>query len=522
MARPHKTRTLTLVHFRERIEPTYPIASLTSGRIQATNDQQVSRSDIFTRRPMTTDFDRINQRLSAYGQEHLLRWWDELSNEAQQSLSQQISSIDFDTIQAIWQQHQNANSVANSNDAVDRVAVAESPQSVVRQPASNEDHAEWNRYREIGEDLLSTGKIGVITVAGGQGTRLGFDQPKGMFPIGPVSQRTLFQVFAEQIQARRNRHSAAIPWLIMTSAATHDSTIEFFQKNKYFGLGEGTVSFFQQGNMPAVDATSGKVLMADKSSICLSPDGHGGLVTALDSSGLLKELNVAGVEHLFYHQVDNPTVIICDPALLGVHHDRASDITTNVVRKRSPTERMGVLVDVNNCVEIIEYSELNEEQASRKDTNGDFVFWAGNTAIHVFSREFLSTLASGDGGLELHIAHKAVPHIDKNATCVQPSEPNANKFERFIFDALPLSDSALIVEGDRNREFNPVKNADGDDSPATSKAAISRIGREWLALANCHVDDAKSVEISPLVALDAEELSEKLRTGDVSAEDLID
>jgi UDP-N-acetylglucosamine/UDP-N-acetylgalactosamine diphosphorylase len=468
---------------------------------------------------MTTTPPGVATKLAEYRQEHLLQWWDELSAEQQNSLAAQIESIDFATVQRVWQESPNA--AASSDAGVDRVQQAAAPKAVVLQPSSEADEAQWQRAAEAGTHLLADGKVAVITVAGGQGSRLGFAHPKGMFPIGPNSSRSLFQVFAEQILARKRRHGGEIPWLIMTSSATHSETIKFFEQHDYWGFDRNTVAFFQQGSMPAVDASSGRVLMSAPGVICLSPDGHGGLVTALKSSGLLDRMAKEGIESFFYHQVDNPTVIMCDPALVGLHMLNDSQLTTNVVKKQHPMEPMGVLVDIDGHVEIIEYSELDEQQAAGKDASGQWVFWAGNTAIHMFSLTFLEQLTTGDGQLELHVARKSVDHIDTEGKLIQTSDLNANKFERFIFDALPLATTALIVEGNREREFNPVKNADGNDSPATSRGALSRIGREWLATAGHSVPETATVEISPLTALDAKELASSLADGRVTVGELI-
>ncbi|MEO2014110.1 MAG: UDPGP type 1 family protein [Fuerstiella sp.] len=457
-------------------------------------------------------------KLAENRQEHLLQWWDELSGDQQSSLEAQIVSVNFEMIQQIWQESKNPPAVAGSE--VNRVDQAAAPKSVVLQPASEAEEAQWKQAAAVGAQRLADGKVAVITVAGGQGSRLGFAHPKGMFPIGPISGRSLFQVFAEQILARTRRHGGDIPWLIMTSAATHSETIDFFEQHDFWGLDRETVAFFQQGSMPAVDASSGRVLMSAPDTLCLSPDGHGGLVMALKSSGLLDRMASAGVEDLFYHQVDNPTVIMCDPALVGLHAQNNSQLTTCVVKKLRPTERMGVLVDIGDHVEIIEYSELDEEQAAREDASGQWIFWAGNTAIHVFSLAFLEQLTSGGGQLALHVAAKSVDHIDSTGKLIEPAELNANKFERFMFDALPLATTALIVEGNREREFNPVKNAQGNDSPVTSREALSRIGREWLASAGHTLQETASVEISPLTALDADELVDSLADGRVTVNSL--
>ncbi len=470
------------------------------------------------RQDMKTTPSRVAATLAEYGQEHLLQWWNELSGEQQNALETHIESVDFEMIQQVWQESKNPAALTGS--AVNRVDQAAAPGSVVLQPTSEADEAQWKQAAKVGAQRLADGKVAVITVAGGQGTRLGFAHPKGMFPIGPISDRSLFQVFAEQVLARKRRHGGEIPWLIMTSAATHTETVDFFKQNDFWGLDRETVAFFQQGSMPAVDASSGRVLMSAPDALCLSPDGHGGLVMALKSSGLLDRMASDGVEDFFYHQVDNPTVILCDPALVGLHSLNNSQLTTCVVKKLCPTERMGVLVDIGDHVEIIEYSELDEEQAAREDASGQWIFWAGNTAIHVFSLAFLEHLTSGGGQLELHVAEKAVDHIDATGQMIEPSELNANKFERFIFDALPLAKTALIVEGNREREFNPVKNAQGSDSPATSRAALSRIGREWLACAGHTLQETATVEISPMTALDADELVDSLKDGSVTVNSL--
>ena len=468
---------------------------------------------------MTPPPSKLRSKLELANQAEILRFWDQLSESDQKNLEAELSAVDFDTIQAVLENVDATQSEATSGPARAEIAVA--PANVVRQPQTSADRDNRKAMKVIGEQLLADGKVAVITVAGGQGSRLGFDHPKGMFPIGPVTDRTLFQIFAEQIVARQKMYDCVIPWLIMTSSATHDETVDFFDQHSFFGLSQDNVKFFQQGSMPAVDAATGKLLLKTKSSLCLSPDGHGGLVTALKESGLLDEMKTAGIQHFFYHQVDNPTAILCDPELIGLHHGQQSELTTNVVEKSSPTERMGVLVDINGRTEIIEYSELTEAQASAEDATGQWIFWAGNTAIHVVQLSFFDRLTTDGCQLELHLALKKMPHLDADGKLVEPTEANAYKFERFIFDALPLAKNALIVEGDREREFNPVKNATGSDSPETAKAALQRIAKTWLKEAGQDVADGQSIELSPLVAISGEQLQAALQDGDVTLSDLL-
>ena len=459
-----------------------------------------------------TSLPEIEILLGQHNQQHLLQFRGQLTDTQLQLLMSQIRRIDFSLLTA-------APEVTISQKSA-RAARAAAPRLVIRQPNSASDRRARDDAEAVGSRLLRDGKVAVITVAGGQGSRLGFDHPKGMYPIGPISDRTLFQIFAEHILARRQRHGACIPWYLMTSAATHDETIAFFEQHDFFGVDRDTITFFQQASLPAVDAETGAILMDSPGSLCLSPDGHGGMVTALQASGCLTRLAEQGVEHLFYHQVDNPTVIMCDPVLLGLHTQQKSQLTTNVVCKTEPTEQMGVLVDINGRTEIIEYSELTPKQAAARDENGQWIFWAGNTAIHVFRRDFLEYLVKDGNRLPLHRAHRKVAYVDTAGEKINPSEANAIKFERFIFDAMPLAQQTLIVEGDRPREFNPVKNASGNDSPETARGALSRIGCDWLKAAGHPVDEGITVEISPLLALTAEELTERLTQGDVCVEDL--
>ena len=218
----------------------------------------------------------------------------------------------------------------------------------------------------------------------------------------------------------------------MTSDATHNETVSFFSENNHFGLNADSVHFFKQGNMPAVEATSGNVLLADKGSIARSPDGHGGMLQALAKSGLLAKMEADGIDLLYYHQVDNPTAIVADPALIGFHLQFESELSTKVVRKVSPTEKMGVIVDVGGSLQIIEYSELSPEQAAREDADGNWIFWAGNMATPVFNRDFLQRTT--DAGLPFHLAKKNVPFIDATGATQKPDDPaNPNAINCLLY-----------------------------------------------------------------------------------------
>jgi UDP-N-acetylglucosamine/UDP-N-acetylgalactosamine diphosphorylase len=455
----------------------------------------------------------LKSRLDASGQAHVLRFWDELTGSQRQRLVRQIESLDLERIAALWASRQQAGQKPQGESLADVARRAVPPASIVPLPQSPAAREEWRRAQQTGEDLLKAGRVGAILVAGGQGTRLGFDKPKGIFPIGPVSRATLFQILAEQVLARSRRAGKPIPYFVMTSDATHEDTVAFFEEHKFFGLPPGDVFFFEQGNMPAVDAATGRLLLADKGSLSTSPDGHGGMLAALAKAGLLDEMKNRGIEFLHYHQVDNPTAIVCDPAFLGFHAERGAEMSIKVVSKRSASERMGMAVDVDGRTQIIEYSDMPPDVASKTDERGELLLWAGSTAIHVFSRSFLDRVAHSDTALPFHIAHKKVSFCDEQGAHVAPERENAYKFERFIFDALPAAHRSLVLETDRAREFNPVKNATGDDSPDTARGALLRLHRGWLREASAIVDDQTPVEISPLFAVDADELRAQVPPG---------
>jgi UDP-N-acetylglucosamine/UDP-N-acetylgalactosamine diphosphorylase len=448
-------------------------------------------------------------RLKAQGQGHVLRWWDALTDAQRKNLRGQLETVDFELLERL---RSSTNTTDDTPQA--RASRATPPRDVVRLPQTSEDRANWRVAETHGREVLAAGRVGVLLVAGGQGTRLGFPHPKGMFPVGPVSGASLFQVLAEQAVARGRQAGVVVPYYVMTSDATHDETVEFFESRRHFGLDPSAVFFFRQGNMPAVDAKTGRLLMAGPDSLCFSPDGHGGLLTALDRAGLLDDMRRRGVDVLFYHQVDNPTVKVCDPALLGWHELAGAEATTKVVPKRSADEKAGVVVAVDGVTQVIEYSDLPADVAARTDADGSLRLWCGNIAVHVFSRTFLERLLRDELALPFHVAHKQVPFFDADGVLVEPQTPNAVKFERFVFDALPQARPALVVEADRAREFNPVKNASGADSPRTAREALSRLGREWLRSAGRDVPDSAVVEIGPLFALDEDELKSRLSRGD--------
>jgi UDP-N-acetylglucosamine/UDP-N-acetylgalactosamine diphosphorylase len=450
------------------------------------------------------DIMNLRNQLAASGQEHVLQFWDELNPEQQSRFQRQLESLDLDQLAALLE-GQDA-----TLDFAAMAAKAQSPPSV-RADGSGVD---WNldQAQQRGIGALKAGEIGAVIVAGGQGTRLGFDQPKGMFPIGPVSGRTLFQIFADRLIALNLHYGVRIPLYVMTSDATDADTQAYFQANDYLGLPPEDVMIFRQGTMPAVDSQTGKLLLEAKDSLALSPDGHGGTVAALDKNGCFADMQRRGVKHLSYIQVDNPLAHLCDPVLIGHHLISGSEMTTEVIRKRYPMEKVGNVVLVDGAVQIIEYSDLPAAAAELRTEDGELKLWAGNIAVHMLDVSFLTRMRDSADALPFHRASKQVAFVDHSGQLIEPDQPNATKFERFIFDLLPKAKNAFVVESLPSQAFAPVKNADGaeTDTPSLARQAISDQHRAWLEQVGAGVTAGVLVEINPKFSLSPSELEEKI------------
>ena len=450
---------------------------------------------------------RLQAVLRPHGQEHLLAFWGELDAGQRQALARQIEAIDFALIRRLYEAR------GRQDDVRELAARAMPPPAFRLDAAENPFTAQQARRRA--EEALRAGQFGVFLVAGGQGTRLGFDHPKGLFPIGPLSGKTLFQLHVEKIVAAGRRYGVRIPLYLMTSPATHAETVAFFAAQQRFGLPADDLFVFCQGTMPAVDARTGRVLLEAPGRIAVSPDGHGGALAALGRSGALDDIERRGIGHLFYLQIDNPLVDICGRDFVGYHLLSGSEFSTQVIAKRDPLDRVGNVVQVDNRPMVIEYSDLPDDAARRRNPDGSLAIWAGSIAVHVMDVALLRRLAGAADALPFHIAEKKLSGIDVAEGRVEPRQLSAIKFERFIFDLMPQARRAIVVEVDPARAFAPLKNAPGAnaDTPEAVRAQMAALAREWLRQAGAEVDDEIAVEISPLFALDAEELAAKIQPG---------
>jgi UDP-N-acetylglucosamine/UDP-N-acetylgalactosamine diphosphorylase len=444
-------------------------------------------------------FEHATDILHRHGQGHVLRFWERLDAAARAALLAQIAALDFESIARMRGMLAAAGGAAAAGEPT--------PADVVTLDATTRAAAIAR-----GEAELRAGRVGVLLVAGGQGSRLGYDGPKGAYVIGPASDATLFHYHARKTLALARRHGVRVPLYIMTSDTNDAATRAHFEQRAFFGLPRDDVFFFMQGMWPALDA-SGRIILDAPGHIFMSPDGHGGTLSALAASGGLADMERRNLTTVFYFQVDNPLVEVADPAFIGLHLLERADISIKVCAKREPQEGLGVVVMRDGRCEMVEYSELTDEQKNRRAPDGELVFHYGSVAIHVFSLPFLRREALRP--LPLHLAHKKIPTCAEDGTVVKPAANTGYKFEKFIFDVLPEAKRVVNLAFDRADEFSPVKNAAGLDSPETCRRDLQAKWARWMAAAGVTLPPgaagapALPLEIDPAYALDAEELRKK-------------
>jgi len=442
------------------------------------------------------------------GQGHVFSFYNELSPEAQKTLLAEAAEIDLAEIDRLTR----TLLAKDAATGVDLTGLAPAPYE--RRPENGGDAQAWSSAKTVGEAALRAGRVAAFTVAGGQGTRLGYDGPKGTFPVTPIKQKTLFQVFAEKVRAAGVRYGKPLHWFIMTSNMNHAATEAFFTRHNFFGLAPTHVHFFRQGRMPAV-TPEGKIMLETKGSIAMSPDGHGGSLRALDRSGALDLMEKEGIDILSYFQVDNPLVRGIDPTFIGWHVLRGSEMSSKMVAKAYAGEKVGHFCVQNGQNIVIEYSDLPKDYQEQIDpATGALRYIAGSIAIHILDTKFIRRMARGDNSLPFHRADKKIPTVDASGKPVKPEKANGVKFEMFVFDALPFAKNPVIIETRREDDFSPVKNAEGLDSPKTCRDDQLRQFVRWFKANGAAVAaDATglppfAVEVSPLFGYDEDSFAD--------------
>ncbi|KAI0778976.1 nucleotide-diphospho-sugar transferase [Trametes elegans] len=464
--------------------------------------------------------DALRQRYEAAGQGHLFTFWDDLSPAERDALRAQLEALDIERVNRIYRKA--VESEQQLKESAGKEAIEPLPEdaadSVIGLP---EKESEW---RAVGLDAIARGEVGVLLMAGGQGTRLGSSAPKGCYDIGLPSHKSLFQYQAERIArlqqvaaeaAGKPAGSVVIPWYVMTSGPTRQETESFFKKHNFFGLDPKNVIFFEQGTLPCL-TMDGKVILETRSRVAVAPDGNGGLYAALrqpfsadKTQTVLSDLERRNIRYVHSYCVDNCLVKVADPIFLGYCIQKQADCAAKVVPKASPTESVGVVARRGHKFSVVEYSEISREQAERRDARGELAFRAGNIANHFYTAAFLRGVQAFEDELAFHIARKKIAHVDlASGAPVKPAAPNGMKLEMFVFDVFPFTHHFAVLEVSRAEEFSPLKNAPGTgaDDPGTSRRDLLAQHRRFLEAAGAKVLDGVEIELSPLVTYAGEGL----------------
>jgi len=464
-------------------------------------------------------YSSLLDQTKASGQQQLLRFWNDLDLAEQVKLADQINSLDLKNVNSMF-------SNANVKKARD-LAVEPVKEEMIGSSQGPED--ELCSWREVGLEAISRNEVGVVLLAGGQGTRLGSDKPKALFDVGLPSKKSLIELQAERIRKLEELSNGKISWYVMASPATVDHMREEFENNNNFGLGEDQVKIFCQGTIPCL-SDEGDILLKDRSVLATNPDGNGGLYKALQVEGILDDMKSRGIKHIFVYCVDNILVKVADPEFLGFCISREADCGNKVVR-RVEGESVGVTCLVDGKPGVVEYTEMSEEVRDAK-SGDNLMFSAANICIHYFSLDFLATVVMRESDLPVHIARKKIPHMAECGNFIKPDVPNGVKLEKFVFDVFQFADpdKFVVYEGRREEEFAPLKNSTGDEgTPAACREAVAALHKGWLIKAGAELvgpdgdiveesDQVKKnmavVEVSPRVSYAGEGL-EKIVSGKI-------
>ena len=393
--------------------------------------------------------------LKKFNQEHIIDWMNKLNDEEKSKLVNQVVNLNIEQVIDLY------NNLSKTFEIGDKKIEKISAIDIEKLPKED-----FDSYKNSGIDIIKSGKYAVVTMAGGQGTRLGHKGPKGTFKVRvKTGDKYLFQIIVESLQKANERYEVVIPWYLMTSEENNDQTLAFLEEHNYFGYPKDKVKLFKQGKAPLI-TREGKLLIGKDKLIKEASDGNGSIYKSLKVDGMLDDMKANGVQWVFVGGVDNILLKIVDPLLVGVTVAQENQIASKSVIKTNPRERAGVFCKIDGKPGIIEYSELPEEMVEEVDENGDLVFGDVNILSHLYSIEALEKMA--DKVMPYHIAEKKSDYLDENGNLVEPEDKNVYKFESFIFDAFANFDDISILRVKREEEFAPIKNKEGNDSPETA------------------------------------------------------
>jgi len=401
------------------------------------------------------DKQSAEELLKKYNQEHILKFYEELSDKEKQELLNQIENMDFEQINDLYNLTKQTITFAEQK--------IEPMEYLDKSKLSNE---ELEKYKKIGEKIISENQFAVVTMAGGQGTRLGHEGPKGTYDLGLKSHKSIFELLCDNFKRAKEQYGVSVPWYIMTSRENDEQTKKFFEEKNYFGYGKENVKFFKQGELPML-SEDGKVLMSEKSKIKEAADGHGGVFEALYKNDMYEDMKNKNIKMIFISGVDNVLAKLIDPEFIGATIANNKESAGKSVVKAYASEKVGVYCKKDDKIGMIEYTEITTEMAEAKDENGEFLYGESNILCNLFDIKVLERISKHS--LPYHVAHKKANYIDENGNEIIATEPNAYKFESFIFDAFEGLENMLLFRVKREEEFAPVKNKEGVDSPETAR-----------------------------------------------------
>ena len=394
--------------------------------------------------------------LKEYKQEHINKFIDEIGDEKAEELIEQIHTIDFHQITELY--NNTKKTIEFKESKIEPLKYLDKAKLTFEQT---------QRFDELGSNVVKKGQYAVVTMAGGQGTRLGHNGPKGTFKLDVYGKgKYLFEILVDNLKEANQKYGITINWYIMTSKENNSATVEFLEKNNYFGYDKNFVKIFTQSEMPLID-TEGKLLMGKDYKIREASDGNGGTYSSLRRSGCLADMKEKGIKWVFIGSVDNALLKMVDVTLLGMAIDQGVQIASKSVVKANPKEKVGVFCKKNGRPSVIEYTEIPDDMSEQVDDNGELVFGESHILCNLFNIDAIERM--GNKPLPYHTAFKKATYIDKDGNKVVPDGPNAYKFEAFLFDAFGELDDMAILRVKREEEFAPVKNATGTDSPETAR-----------------------------------------------------
>ncbi len=403
---------------------------------------------------MNPKYEQAEQILNKYNQQHALKFYDNLESTKKEELLNQILSIDFEQLKNLYD---NINKIEHKQSEI-------TPIEYTDKSKMTQDEKKY--YLEKGSNVIKQNKYAVVTMAGGQGTRLGHSGPKGTFMLGLNPDKSLFEIFCDKLKKIKKQYGVIIPWYIMTSKENNKETVNFFEKNNYFNYSKEAIKFFIQEEIPMIDK-QGKVILTEHGLIKQAANGHGGIFESMFKNGIVDDMKKKNIEWIFIGPVDNPLVQMTDELMLGLAIDKKAMAVGKSIVKSNPEEKVGVFCKKNNNPSVVEYTEITKEMAEMKDKNGELLYGESHINCNLFSIRAIEKI--GAEQLPYHTAFKKAVYMNEDGKVIKPEEPNCYKFETFIFDGFEKLDNMQILRGIREEEFAPVKNKEGVDSPETAR-----------------------------------------------------